>query len=35
MASKWSMLLAGLSGRWLITDSTWHRKVLYESSVTA
>ena len=34
VASKWSILVVGLSGRWLITDSTSYRKVLYESSVT-
>ena len=35
MASKWSILLVGVSGRWLITDSILHRNVLYESSVNA
>ena len=35
MASKWSVLLVGVSGRWLITDSILHRNILYESSVNA
>ena len=35
MASKWSILLVGVSGRWLITDSILHRNILYESSVNA
>ena len=36
LASKWSTLsLVGVSGRWLIADSTSHRKVVNESSVNA
>ena len=36
LASKLSTLsLVGVSGRWLITDSTSHRKVVNESSVNA
>ena len=32
LASKWSILsLAGVTGCWLITDSTSHRKVVNES----
>ena len=36
MSSKSSILsLVGESGRWLITDSTFHRKVVNESLVNA